>query len=73
MTDSPLIPRSGRSTPSLADALRTEFRAEKLPDDPADRSAWLTAHAGRVAVAVTAYNVGVGPDLMAALPNLRAV
>ncbi len=73
MTDVPLILQVGPLKPSLADALRTEFRAEKLPDDPAERSAWLTAHAGRVAVAVTAYNVGVGPDLMAALPNLRAV
>lgn len=73
MSDVPLVLQVGPLKPSLADALRTEFQAERLPDEPAERISWLAANAEHVEVAVTAYNVGVGPDLMAALPNLRAV
>ncbi|NLI17777.1 MAG: 2-hydroxyacid dehydrogenase [Actinomycetales bacterium] len=73
MSDIPLVLQVGALLPTLADSLRTEFHAERLPDEPVERAAWLAGNAGRVAVAVTTYNTGVGPDLMAALPNLRAV
>lgn len=68
-----LILQVGPLLPGLAEGLRSEFDAVRLPDEPDERAAWLAAHAGRVEVAVTAYNVGVGPELMASLPNLRTV
>lgn len=73
MSVQPLVLQVGPVKPSLAEALRTEFAAELLPTDPADRSAFLAGRAGEVEVAVTAYNVGVGTELMAQLPNLKAV
>ncbi|MGM0386737.1 MAG: 2-hydroxyacid dehydrogenase [Actinomycetota bacterium] len=73
MSDTPVILQVGPLKPSLAEALRTEFHAEKLPDDLQERAAHLTANAERVEVVVTSYNVGVGAELMTALPNLRAV
>ena len=73
MSDQPLVLQVGPVKASLAEALKTEFSAELLPTDPAERSAYLAERAGEVEVAVTAYNVGVGTELMAQLPNLKAV
>ncbi len=73
MSDQPLVLQVGPVMPSLAEALATGFAAERLPTDPAERSAYLAERAGEVEVAVTTYNVGVGTELMAQLPNLKAV
>ncbi len=73
MPANPLVLQVGPLKPALAEALSTEVAAELLPVDPDERAAYLVANADRVEVAVTAYNVGVGPELMSQLPNLKAV
>lgn len=73
MSDSPMILQVGPVKPSLEEALKIEFGAERLPDADDARAAWLASNADRVDYAVTAYNVGIGPELMAQLPNLKAV
>ncbi len=72
MSSEPMVVQVGPVKPSLAEALKTEFNAVLMPDGDA-RADWLAEHAESVDYVVTAYNTGVGPELMAALPNLKGV
>lgn len=59
--------------PSVQDAVVLDYGAVRLPDDPAAQTAFLQRHGGDFDVAVTSGKVGVGTELMRALPALRAV
>ncbi|WP_091563695.1 2-hydroxyacid dehydrogenase [Arthrobacter sp. ok362] len=63
----------GPLMPSVQDAVVLDYGAVRLPDDPAERAAFLQHRGGDFDVAVTSGKVGVGPELMRALPALRAV
>ena len=63
----------GPLKPSLSQTLADKYAATVLPDDPADRDAFLSSQGQRVAVVVTSGRTGVDATLMAALPNLGAV
>ncbi|SFC59049.1 Lactate dehydrogenase [Nocardioides terrae] len=62
----------GQLKPSLAETLRAEYDALVLPQD-GDTSSFLAEHAASIGVAVTSGRVGVGTELMRALPSLQAV
>ncbi len=70
MSSEPMVVQAGPVKPSLAEALKTEFKAVLMLDGDA-RADWLAEHAESVDYVVTAYNTGVGPELMAALPNWK--
>ena len=66
----------GPLIPSLQEALRTSYDAVRLPDDPAERPAFLAANADAVRVIVTAGVTGsprIDAELIASLPSLAAV
>lgn len=63
----------GPLKPSLAQTLRTDYRAHVLPDEPAERAAFLSSHGAEITAAVTSGRTGVDAALMTALPNLGAV
>ena len=63
----------GPLMPAVQEPLTSDYGAVRLPDSPAEREAFLERHGGSFEVAVTSGKVGVGSDLMRALPNLRAV
>lgn len=58
---------------SVQDALVDEYSAVRLPDHPAEQKEFLLLRGTEFEVAVTSGRFGVGTDLMADLPNLRAV
>ncbi|MGA5541763.1 2-hydroxyacid dehydrogenase [Mycobacterium sp. NPDC051198] len=62
----------GPLKPSLAETLRTDYRAYALPNGD-QREAFLAEHAAEVTAIVVSGVTRVDPDLMAALPNLKAV
>ena len=63
----------GPLMPTVQESIRSEYDAVRLPDSAPEREDFLQHHGGSFEVAVTSGKVGVGPDLMRALPNLRAV
>ena len=63
----------GPLLPALQDAVTDEFGAVRLPETALERSAFLADRKAEFTVAVTSGRFGVGPELMAELPNLRAV
>lgn len=63
----------GPLMPTVQEAITEDYGAVRLPDSPDERSDFLQLHGGSFEVAVTSGKVGVGPELMRALPNLRAV
>ncbi|WP_458782362.1 2-hydroxyacid dehydrogenase [Arthrobacter sp. D3-16] len=63
----------GSLMPIVQESIRSEYGAVRLPDVPEERNAFLKLHGGSFEVAVTSGKVGVGTELMRALPNLRAV
>jgi len=79
MSTAPRPPQSrsvlqvGPLKPSLSQTLAADYAATVLPDDPADRDAFLTSHGQQVTVVVTSGRTGVDAALMTALPNLGAV
>lgn len=58
---------------SLAQTLQDDYAAHVLPDDRAEREAFLSSHGEEVTAVVTSGRTGVDADLMSALPNLGAV
>ena len=62
----------GPLKPSLAETLRTDYQAYALPNGD-QREAFLAEHAAEVTAIVVSGVTRVDPDLMAALPNLKAV
>jgi lactate dehydrogenase-like 2-hydroxyacid dehydrogenase len=62
----------GPLMPSLAETLASQHHASILPDG-ADRDSFLAEHASSVEIAVTSGRIGVGTELMEALPTLQAV
>ncbi|APU16543.1 MULTISPECIES: 2-hydroxyacid dehydrogenase [Actinoalloteichus] len=58
--------------PSLTAALATGHRTVVLGEQP-DPAAYLAEHGAEVVAAVTTARIGVGNDLMDALPNLGAI
>ncbi|MGV0744240.1 2-hydroxyacid dehydrogenase [Mycolicibacterium sp. XJ870] len=62
----------GPLKPSLAETLRTSYKAHVLPDG-AERDAFLTEHGATITAVVTSGRTGVDAELMSALPNLGAV
>lgn len=63
----------GPLMPSVQESIRGEYDALSLPDSTPEREEFLQRHGGSFEVAVTSGKFGVGPELMGALPNLRAV
>jgi lactate dehydrogenase-like 2-hydroxyacid dehydrogenase len=63
----------GPLKPSLAHTLVDDYAAWVLPDDGAERQAFLAEHGPEVTAVVTSGRTGVDASLMAALPNLGAV
>ena len=63
----------GPLMPIVHESIRSEYNAVRLPDSTPEREEFLQHHGGSFEVAVTSGKFGVGPDLMRALPNLRAV
>jgi lactate dehydrogenase-like 2-hydroxyacid dehydrogenase len=63
----------GPLMPSVQESIRSEYDAVRLPDSTPEREQFLQLHGGSFEVAVTSGKFGVGPELMAALPNLRGV
>lgn len=72
MTAENAVLQVGPLLPRVQTAITRDHDAVELPDGP-DRGAFLAEHADSVTVAVTSGRVGVGSELMRALPNLRAV
>ena len=60
----------GPLKPSLAQTLQDDYAAYLLPDEPAE---FLAEHGAEIRAVVTSGRMGVGAELMAALPNLGAV
>jgi lactate dehydrogenase-like 2-hydroxyacid dehydrogenase len=63
----------GPLMPSLAKILQDDYAAFALPDESAERNAFLSSHGADVTAVVTSGRTGVDADLMAALPNLGAI
>lgn len=63
----------GPLMPAVQEPISRDYGAVRLPDSPGEREGFLQDHGEFFEVAVTSGKVGVGPDLMRALPNLRAV
>lgn len=63
----------GPLKPSLAQTLSETYGARQLPEEPAEREAFLAAHGSEVTAVVTSGRSGVDATLMDALPHLGAV
>jgi len=63
----------GPLKPSLAQTLQDDYAAYVLPDETAERDAFLSAHGPEITAVVTSGRTGVDATLMSALPNLGAV
>ena len=63
----------GPLMPAVQDAITGDYGAVRLPDSVDERNEFLRLHGESFEVAVTSGKVGVGPEVMRALPNLRAV
>jgi lactate dehydrogenase-like 2-hydroxyacid dehydrogenase len=63
----------GPLKPSLAQTLADEYGARVLPDDVAEREAFLSSHGDEITAVVTSGRTGVDGALMEALPKLGAV
>ncbi|WP_245233909.1 2-hydroxyacid dehydrogenase [Mycobacterium sp. PS03-16] len=69
----PHVLQVGPLKPSLAETLRTRYRADELPADGAARDAYLSEHGARVTAVVTSGRTGVDAALIERLPHLSAV
>ncbi len=63
----------GPLKPSLAQILQDDYAAYVLPDEAAEREAFLSSHGEEITAVVTSGRTGVDAGLMSALPNLGAV
>ena len=63
----------GPLKPSLAQTLQDDYAAYVLPDEAAEREAFLSSHGEEITAVVTSGSTGVDAGLMSALPNLGAV
>jgi lactate dehydrogenase-like 2-hydroxyacid dehydrogenase len=63
----------GPLMPSLAQTLQDDYSAYVLPDEEAERTAFLASHGGDITAVVTSTSACVDADLMSELPNLGAV
>ena len=63
----------GPLKPSLARTLADGYAAYLLPDEPAERDAFLSSHGDEITAIVTSGRTGADAALMAALPKLGAV
>jgi lactate dehydrogenase-like 2-hydroxyacid dehydrogenase len=63
----------GPLKPSLAQTLRDDYAAYVLPDEPAERQAFLSSHGAEITAVVTSGRTGVDAELMSGLSNLGAV
>ncbi|UZX01206.1 2-hydroxyacid dehydrogenase [Arthrobacter sp. CDRTa11] len=63
----------GPLMPLVQDAIVGDYGALRLPDSVPDQEEFLRRHGESFGVAVTSGKIGVGTELMRALPNLRAV
>ena len=63
----------GALKPSLAQTLQDDYAAYVLPDEAAERDAFLSLHGGEITVVVTSGGTSVDAGLMSALPKLGAV
>ncbi len=73
MPDTANILQVGPLKPSLAETLRTRYRAQILPDDAAERAEFLAGSGADITAVVTSGRTGVDAALMAELPRLGAV
>jgi lactate dehydrogenase-like 2-hydroxyacid dehydrogenase len=58
---------------SVQESITSGYGAVRLPDTPEEREGFLQLHGSTFEVAVTSGKVGVGTELMRALPSLRAI
>ena len=72
-TQSRPVLQVGPLKPSLAQILQDEYTAYVLPDEAAERAAFLSSHGEEITAVVTSGRTGVDAGLMSALPNLGAV
>jgi lactate dehydrogenase-like 2-hydroxyacid dehydrogenase len=63
----------GPLMPIVQNSIQENYGAVRLPDSLAEREEFLSARGGSFDVAVTSGKIGVGSEIMRALPNLRAV
>ncbi|MBT2515549.1 2-hydroxyacid dehydrogenase [Arthrobacter sp. ISL-30] len=63
----------GPLMPIVQDSILSDYGAVRLPDSVRERENFLRLNGESFEIAVTSGKVGVGPELMRALPNLRAV
>ena len=63
----------GPLKPSLAQTLQDDYAAYVLPDEAAERQAFLSSHGEEITAVVTSGSTGADAGLMSALPNLGAV
>jgi lactate dehydrogenase-like 2-hydroxyacid dehydrogenase len=63
----------GPLKPSLAQTLQDDYAAYVLPDEPAERQAFLSSHGAEITAVVTSGRTGVDAELMSGLSNLGAV
>ena len=63
----------GPLMPIVQESIASDYGAMRLPDAPEERKEFLNLQGGSFEIAVTSGKVGVGTELMRALPNLRAV
>jgi lactate dehydrogenase-like 2-hydroxyacid dehydrogenase len=71
--ENPSVLQVGPLKPSLEKTLAESYGSHVLPDQPAEREAYLSSHGGDITAVVTSGRTGVDAELMAALPNLGAV
>ncbi|WPB57175.1 2-hydroxyacid dehydrogenase [Xylophilus sp. GOD-11R] len=72
MTHKILIPQ-GALTPALQARLEAKFDACFLPNQPAERDAWLAVHGKGIIAMATNAKFGASPSLVAALPDLKVI
>lgn len=72
MTDKPNLLQIGDVTDRMRMRLEAAFAVHRLSEHP-DRAAFLDAHGADFTALVTNGHLGVPPELMAALPNLRVI
>ena len=71
--ENPSVLQVGPLKPSLEKTLADNYGSHVLPDQHAEREAYLSSHGGDIIAVVTSGRTGVDAELMAALPNLGAV
>jgi hydroxypyruvate reductase len=73
MSQRPALLQTVSLLPALEQRLAERYDVHRLPAAGPERDAFLATHAAHIAALVTSANVGVGNDLVDALPKLRVI